>query len=310
MSPNLAASIKARLRNRANSEDFNLVLVRYACERFLYRLGESSVRDRCILKGASLLSVWMDDPYRSTRDIDLSADGASHETAIREIIAATCSVDCAQDGLTFDLASIRVSPIQEQGPYPGQRVKLCAYIDRTRIPIQVDFGFGDAVTPEPQEIRMRTLLDGMPQPVLRAYSPLTTIAEKFETMVRWGTSNSRMKDFYDLWGLSEILEIDGTLLLHAISECFERRGTDWTSERPAALTTAFYFNAKLQGRWRGYLSSGSLLAVPPESFDIVGERIQEFLVPLQDCVLRDGLFDMHWPAGGPWQPRGLGGTVQ
>ena len=185
----------------------------------------------------------------------------------------------------------------------GQRAKLRAYLDTIRIPIQVDFGFGDAVIPEPEETRMPTLIDGMPAPVLLAYSPLTTVAEKFETMVRWGSNNSRMKDFYDIWGLSETLEFDGSLLLQAVSDCFERRGTDWMSETPAALTTAFYSNVNLQDRWRGYLRNGSLLAVPPGSFEVIGVRIQKFLAPVQDCAARDGVFEMHWPAGGPWRPQ-------
>ena len=279
------------------------MLTRYACERFLYRLGESPFRDRCILKGASLLAVWMGDPYRATRDIDLSAHGSSDEAAVRMIIEATCAVDCDQDGLTFDLTSARVSPIREQGPYPGQRVNLRAYLDRARIPMQVDFGFGDAVIPEPEEALMPTLIDGMPPPMLRVYSPMTTIAEKFEAMVRLEHRNSRMKDFNDIWMLSEVLAFDGASLCQAITSCFNRRGTGLMSETPAALTAAFYSNADMQNRWRRYLDREAFLAAPPESFDIIGERIQTFLAPVRETTLQGSPFNAHWPAGGPWRTR-------
>ena len=88
MSPNVADSIKARLLNKARGgkTEFELILVRYACERFLYRLGQSGLRDRCILKGATLLALRMKEPYRATRDIDLLAFGESDEETVRTII--------------------------------------------------------------------------------------------------------------------------------------------------------------------------------------------------------------------------------
>ena len=94
MTTNIAASIRARLLNRARTEgtEFQLFLDRYACERFLYRLGESEARDRCVLKGASLLALWMDEPYRATRDVDLLAFEADDEEKIRSVMTTVCNV--------------------------------------------------------------------------------------------------------------------------------------------------------------------------------------------------------------------------
>ena len=303
MSPNVADSIKARLLNEAKGGgiEFELVLVRYACERFLYRLGESGVRDRCILKGATLLALWMKEPYRATRDIDLLAFGESDEETVRTIIATVCSVPCEEDGITFDPETLRVSPIRDNQKYQGQRAKLLARLGTAQILVQVDFGFGNAVTSVVDEERLPTLIGGVPAPLLRTYPRVATIAEKFETMVQWGTENSRMKDFYDVWALSETFAFDGAELREAVERCFERRGTAWSQAVPEALTTAFYSNADLQDRWQSYGQDGQLLSSPPSAFQNIGSRLQHFMSPIRESILKGQPFEMHWPAGGPWQ---------
>ena len=311
MTTNVAASIRARLLNKARSTgaEFELFLVRYACERFLYRLGESSVRERCILKGASLLALWMEEPYRATRDIDLLTYGESDERAVRDVMATICNVPCPDDGLLFDVETLQVVPIRDNQRYGGQRVNLRAFLGTARISLQVDFGFGDVVVPGPIEARLPTLIDGVPVPVLHTYPQVTTIAEKFETMVQLGARNSRMKDFYDIWALSEAFAFDGAELQEAVAHCFERRGTNFLAEMPEALTPAFYSDSQLQDYWMAYRDQGSLLAPPPVAFEAVGERIQAFLGPVRDGVLTGETFEMYWPVGGPWQihPTGDGG---
>ena len=149
VSTNVEASVKARLRNKMQDTglEFQFLLTRYACERFLYRLGASSLRDRCILKGASLLAVWMDEPYRATRDIDVLALDGSDESYVRQVVATICEVPCAEDAMAFDLSSVRVFPIRTGQEHPSQRVKLTARLANARIPFQVDIGFGDIVVP-------------------------------------------------------------------------------------------------------------------------------------------------------------------
>ena len=305
MTPNVVASIRKRLLNKARSvgTEFELFLVRYACERFLYRLGESTVRERCILKGANLLALWMEEPFRATRDIDLLTYGESDDRAVRDVMASICNVSCPNDGMIFDIETLQISPIRENQRYGGQRAKLRALLGKARISLQVDFGFGDVVVPGPIEARLPILIEGVPVPVLRTYPQVTTIAEKFETMVQFGTRNSRMKDFYDIWALSETFAFDGAELQEAVARCFERRGTDLLAEVPEVLTTAFYSDPQLQGYWLAYRNQSSLLAFPPVAFEAVGERIQAFLGPARASILSGEPFKLRWPAGGPWQSR-------
>jgi hypothetical protein len=303
MNPNIAASIKARLLTSAHEhdEEFELFLVRYACERFLYRLGASPLRERCMLKGARLLSLWMDDPYRPTRDIDLLASGKSDERSIREIMESICRVPCPQDGLVFDVDSLDVSPIRAEQEYPGQRAVMNVLLGKARIRLQVDFGFGDAVTPGPEEAGFPTLLAGLPAPSVRTYPRVVTVAEKFEAMVRLGRRNSRMKDFHDVWALPRTFAFAGADLRAALVGCFERRGTPWTPEVPDALTPAFYRDADLQTRWQSYLRAGGFRTAPPSGFEEIGEGILGFLRPVRDRILSGEPMDMAWSPGGPWK---------
>jgi hypothetical protein len=158
MSTDVAASVKARLLNEAKrrGEMYERVLVRYACERFLYRLGISEMRDRCTLKGAGLLTIWMADPYRATRDVDLLASGDSHEAGVRTMMETICRVPCPEDGIVFDLDGLSVTPIRDEQRYAGQCAVLRAYLGKTRLRLQVDFGFGDALSVPPAEAEVPT----------------------------------------------------------------------------------------------------------------------------------------------------------
>ena len=300
---NFAASVRARLYNKSKDSgvEFQLLLARYAGERFLYRLGVSSCRDRCILKGATLLVVWMEEPYRSTRDIDLLALGCNDETSVQEIVKTVGAVACPEDGLTFDLDSVRIAPIRAQRQLQGQRVRMICRLEQARIPIQIDFGFGDVVTPAPHEMSMSTLIKGIPAPVVRVYPMVTSLAEKFDAMVSLGERNSRMKDFYDVWALSEAFTFEGKALREAIHSCFERRRTPVFEETPVALTLAFYSDETLNTRWRDYRYDAALLSTPPESFTVIGERVQNFFGPVHASIVANSPFDLHWPSGGPWE---------
>ena len=303
MTTNIVASIRARLLNRARGEgtDFQLFLDRYGCERFLYRLGESEFRDWYILKGASLLALWMEEPYRATRDVDLLAFGNDDEETVRRMMAAVCKISCPEDGVNLDISTLKVSEIRDRQRYGGQRATVIAFLGKAKCNIQVDFGFGDVVVREPEEARLSTMIDGVPAPFLRTYPQVSVIAEKFEAMVQLGIRNTRMKDFYDVWALSETFAFDGPELQEAVDGCFRRRGTPWSSEMPEALTSAFYSDPEPQGQWERYGDDGALLHLPPSAFDEIGSRIRAFLGPVRDSILEGEPFDMRWPPGGPWQ---------
>ena len=174
---------------RAQGEEFERTLVRYTSERLLYRLGMSTVRERCILKGASLLTLWMRDPYRATRDVDVLAFGPTDDAAIRGLLEAICAVPCPEDGLQFDLASLIIEEIRGVEEYTGKRARFFAYLGRARIRVQVDFGFGDALVTGADEVDYPTLVAGVPAPRIRAYPREVSVAEKFEAMVTLDTRN-------------------------------------------------------------------------------------------------------------------------
>ncbi len=305
MSSDVAASVKARLLNdaRARGEEFERTLVRFAAERLLFRLGASAARDRCILKGASLLTFWLADPYRATRDVDVLISGQSDEAAIRSLVAEICAVECPEDALRFDLSELVVETIRPEEEYSGKRARFRAHLGNARIAVQLDIGVGDALTTAPEEIVYPTMLAMLPAPRLRAYSRETAIAEKFEAMVQLDMRNSRMKDFHDVWALAGAFDFDGRSLHGAIVACFERRATPWTAEEPRALTAAFYQTPDLEARWRHYLAAGAVLAPPPNQFDVVGERIVQFLGPVRSSIVVREEFDEVWTAGGPWTSR-------
>lgn len=307
MSPNVAASVRARLLNQAMTqrEEFERTLVRYADERLLYRLGASAAREQCVLKGASLLTAWMPDPYRATRDVDVLTLGSPDSGAIRKIVEEICAVPCPDDGLRFDLSELVVEDIRAEEAYTGKRARFVAVLGTARIRLQMDFGLGDALVTGPYEIDYPTMLEGLPAPRLRAYPREATVAEKFEAMVSLDTRNSRMKDFHDVWALSSAFAFDGATLQRSIAACFERRRTSWSDELSRCLTSAFYQDAAMQSRWRNYLRAGAVLIAPPSQFERIGDRIIAFIGPVRHAILARESFDETWQARGTWSSASL-----
>ena len=213
---NVAASVHARLLNRAKAEGrpFNELLQYYATERFLYRLSRSPHADRFVLKGALLMLVWLGETIRPTRDADLLGFGEITEESLTRIFTDVCNVDVEPDGLVFP-SSIRVAPIRPEDDYGGLRATLRARLGKARLHVQVDVGIGDAVSPDPTWLEYPTLLD-FPQPRLRAYRQETVIAEKFHAMVVLGAANSRMRDFFDVYALAERQRFEGEVLVTAL----------------------------------------------------------------------------------------------
>ena len=261
MSAGLAASIHARLLNRAKArgEDFNLVLTRFATERFLYRLSLLPAREVYWLKGALLFDLWFDLPHRPTRDADFlgfgPADAATLAAAMREV----CAVDAA-DAMAFDAASIAVEEIREDARYGGLRVRLVGRLGNARCTVQLDVGFGDAVTPGPDEAVLPTLLDDLPPPRLRVYPRAAVVAEKLEAIVSLGMANSRMKDYFDLRALAREGTLDAPLLAQAIAATFTRRGTALPMDMPLGLSDEFAADTAKRAQWQGFLNRNRLAA--------------------------------------------------
>ena len=290
---NVGASVRARLLDRARAEktDFQILLTRYALERLLYRLSVSDQRERFVLKGAMLFATWRDDPFRPTRDLDLLGHGDADPAAVAESVRTICSVAVPDDGVVFDVAGIEAAPIRDEAEYAGVRVRTSATIAGARLPIQIDVGFGDAITPDPVEIEYPALLEA-PAPVLRAYPPETVVAEKLEAIVSLGVANSRMKDFYDLWMIAQTFTFEGAVLANAIQQTFDRRRTSWPEQTPSGLGEAFA--SERDAQWRAFLARDRLAAAPASLIQ-VAEDLRAFLLPVLE---RQQL--ASWSPGGPW----------
>jgi predicted nucleotidyltransferase component of viral defense system len=289
--------VRARLltRSRAERADYQILLTRYALERLLYRLSVSEHRDRFILKGALLFVTWIADPFRPTRDLDLLGYGANSPEELADTFKTICSTTVPDDGVTFDVEGLTAAPIREDLEYGGVRVQTHATIDGARIPIQVDIGFGDIITPGPVEIDYPVLLD-FPAPHLRAYPIQTVVAEKFNAMVTLGIANSRLKDFYDLWLISRTFEFDRSVLFAAVQRTFERRETPMPTDIPTGLSNQYA--EQWEARWKAFIKREHMNAAP-DNLSLLIEDLREFLVPL---TIPSGTAS-YWPSGGPWLTR-------
>jgi predicted nucleotidyltransferase component of viral defense system len=293
---NISASIRQHLLNLAHQrkEEFQFVLVRYAAERLLYRLGLSPHADKFLLKGALLFQLWTGQPHRSTLDIDLLGKGhddISHlETVFREICTSL-----HEDGLQFPPDQVKGEAIREEQRYAGVRIHGVALLGTARIPLQIDIGFGDAVTPDAEKVRYPSLL-GLPTATLRVYPKETVVAEKFEAMVSLGIANSRMKDFYDIWVLASQFTFDGAVLGQAIAATFQRRGTAIPEQPPLALTPEFSDNPAKTLQWTAFVARGRLLVKPP-ALRVVVEKLDDFLWPLVQTLNSGNSSPKQWSIG-------------
>lgn len=275
---NVGASVRDRLLQKSRDErsDFQILLTRYALERLLYRLSLSEHRNRFVLKGAMLFVTWVDAPFRPTRDLDLLGYGESSPEAIHDAFRAICSQPVDDDGVVFDVDGLEAEPIREDAEYGGVRIRTQATIAGARIPIQVDVGFGDAITPGPIEIDYPTLLDA-PAPHLRAYPIATVVAEKFHAIATRGIANSRLKDYYDLWLIAATFEMERAQLSMAVRQTFARRETVLPQEKPTGLSEVYV--ETWGGQWRTFLARERVAAVPQQLAAVVTD-LERFLLPL------------------------------
>jgi hypothetical protein len=292
----MAASVRARLLARAKErgEDFQLTLVRYAIERFLYRLGKSAYRDAFVLKGAMLFALWAQEPLRATGDLDLMGLESPGEQRVREMVAALAALDVDPDGIVFDTSGLQVEEMNPQEDYKGVRLSFMARIGNVRIPMKVDIGFGDVITPAPIDLVYPALLD-LPVPHVRAYPVETVIAEKFQAMVELGIRNSRMKDFFDLWAIALTLEVDGAALAAAIRATFTRRDTELPHGRPLALTDEFAGDSSKQTQWSAFVRRMTTSLTPAtlsQTIDVVAALVMP--------AAAGESIGKVWRPGGPW----------
>jgi len=294
----MAASVRQRLLNlaRKRKEDFGLLLAKYGLERVLYRISKSKYRDLFVLKGALLFELWTDQRYRPTRDADFLAQGRNNPEKFIKFFQEICDLKVDDDGFRLDAATITADRITEDANSKGIRIKFLGYLENARIPIQIDLGFGDVITPAPVEMKIPSLLLDLPTPKLLTYPKESVIAEKFEAMVSLGIANSRMKDLHDIQSLSRGFSFDGTILSEAINKTFAARGTRLPFVAPLVFTVEFFNHPEKKRQWaafchknRGYVVETSLQSVCDE--------ISSFLMPIVHALNNNSTIPKKWSAG-------------
>ena len=282
---NYGKSVKTKLLNLMNSSGYKYMylLARYFNERLLYRVSVSPYRENFLLKGGSLLYAFNGLETRPTIDIDFMAQRISRDREhLEKVFREILSIECLEDGVTFDVNGLRSEPITVEKEYPGTRFFVTAKMDTIVYPMSMDVGFGDVVTPGPVTVDFPLLLQDVPSINIQAYSLETIVAEKFHAMVERDVNNSRMKDFFDCYQILTTKELDDEMLYEAIKATFDNRelaynanlqlfNDDFCTDE-VRLKRWEVFLRKIQ--WKESLSFANVMAV-------VTERLK-------------GLYDRYW----------------
>ena len=300
---NLPASILDRLMNQSQitGRNYNELLQYYAIERFLYRLAQSAYADQFVLKGALLFRVWGLPRYRPTHDIDLLGHTSNNLENMASIIKDVSAQKVEDDGMVFDPDTVIAERIKEDADYQGIRVRFNGRLGKARVYIQIDVGFADVVSPTPK-VRIYPVILPMPAPELRSYPPETVVAEKLQAMIYLAESNSRMKDFYDLWVLANRFEFNGVVLQESIRRTFEHRKTDIPTAEPVAFSAQF--TQKKQGQWTAFLKT-SAITDAPDQLETALAFLSAFILPVFQNTIAKQKFGKMWKPGGPWKQDGL-----
>jgi len=289
------ASIKEKLKNVAKREGkpFDYLLTLYLIERFLYRLSISRYADKFVLKGGVLLYTILDEKARATKDVDMLARELNNSLEdFSDILREICMME-SDDALFFDVETLSTERIKEDAAYEGVRVKISAFLDRTKKVLQMDIGFGDIVVPGAVRMEYPSLLE-MEQPVIQAYSIESVIAEKFEAMIFLAEFNSRMKDFYDICSLANLYDFEGAVLQSAITSTFMQRKTKLLVE-PAIFTEEYKVSEEKNRQWDAF--KRRIASTNEWSFEDVIGILVTFLQPIYDAVVQKQTFEKSWDAG-------------
>lgn len=287
-----AISVKDRLKKQAIEDGKTMQdkLLTFGIERTIYRLSVSPYAERFTLKGGIFLYALFDGAYaRATMDIDLLAQRIPNDAEeMKKVFRDIFSIEC-DDALKFDLNTLEVINITEFKEYHGVNVFIMGYLDRTKVPVSIDIGFGDVIYPERVKMEFPVLLD-MEVPEVYAYSIYSVIAEKFEAFVSLGLANGRYKDFYDIYVLADRYDLNGTELKNAIVETFTHRGTGF--DDISAFDEGFTEDATRQGRWRAFIKKKKVLI--KVEFEETMQLLQELLLPIVNAIQNEKSFEQTW----------------
>jgi hypothetical protein len=297
---NVAASVRGKLLNysKKNNQDYNLTLTRFMSERLIYRLSISHYSDLFLLKGAMLFDLWFDVPHRPTRDIDFLGFGSSELSQLHKTFQDLCNIE-VKDGVTFDAESVRASEIRKEVAYAGVRLSLTGFLDTARISLQIDVGFGDAITPKPENAEFPVILPEFKAAIIRVYPRYTVVAEKTEAIISLGLANSRMKDYFDLWILSQFTQFDGMLLTEALRQTCMRRNTPIPNDLPLGLSEVFSEDQGKSVQWSAFVKRNKLTT--PELKEVVS-MLRSFLLPPLKASHSGEALALFWTPDSGWTP--------
>ena len=281
-----ADSVKARLKNFAKDtgHTFQEALIYYGLERTIYRISVSEYAEHFVLKGGIFLYAIFDRNYeRATTDVDLLVRRISNSSEEMKVVFQNILSQKIDDALVFDMDSIEVENITEFKEYHGLHISAIGYLDRTRVPVAIDIGFGDVIYPDAVQMEFPVILD-MEPPRVNAYSLESSVAEKLEAIIHNGYLNSRYKDFYDIYVLSTKYPFSFDALKKAVIETFENRKTPMTMDS-AVFGDEFLNDSMHQSRWKSFLKKKKALIQVP--MDEAMTRIKVFVRPLLEDVSLD-----------------------
>lgn len=299
-SKNIPESVKRRLKNLAiqQGEDPGALFHYYVMERFLYRVSMSPEAHFFILKGALMLRVFGGALSRATRDIDFQTQGIHSSEYVINTIRKCLEETEIEDGVRFDSGSVQSAPIQLDTRDRGIRIEFLGYIGTSRYKVQVDIGSGGTIIPIPSWISYPAMLE-FGAPKLLGYPKESIVADKFEAMVSRDLTNSRIKDFYDIWILSEAETFQEATLREAIESTFSYYMTTIPLEKPICLTQAFWGAPGQESRWLGFLKNAHIKV--DCSLEQVIHRIEHFLMPICNPIHKSNYINRVWSPSGTWE---------
>lgn len=287
----VAASVLAKLKNRAKQSgiSYQQCLQLFFQEEFLRKLSMSKYKDNFILKGGLFIYTLTEFESRATIDVDFLVRGLSNDMKrVDAIIAEILEVSTGNDYMNF--IAKPAEPIALHRKYHGVSTQITGHIKSVRVPFNVDIGIGDVIVPEAQERSVKTQLDGHDMPMIMTYSLESTIAEKFDAILQRFELTGRMKDFYDIYYLSQMFDFDGLQLQSAIEETLRNRETEYDKDsfnRVLALVE----DEDMQVKWRYFLKT---LRSSDIEFAEVMKVIEEFLNPVWDGIVEKKMLSKTW----------------
>ena len=289
----MAASVLARLKNKAKTGgiSYKQCLQLFFQEEFLRKLSASKYKDNLILKGGLFIYTLTNFESRATIDVDFMLRGLSNDMVrMDEIIAEILAVPTGNDFITFK--ALPTEPIAANRKYHGVSTQITGYIKNVRVPLSVDIGVGDVIVPGAKARTIKTQPEGFDAPEIMTYPVESTIAEKSDAILQRVERTGRMKDFYDIYYLSQTFNFDGLKLQTAIAETLRNRGTDYSADSFHRIT-ALVNDENMQVRWRHFLRT---LHNPDIPFSQVMDGIAAFIEPVWDAFIKGNKFQKQWDA--------------